>query len=110
MLSKKWSFIERIWFFNKWSWKSLGRLQKKNKRRQQRIFRFYKKWRSISCWDDFYWKSGELFCKFIEDVRHKRLLNLSLQLTDPDVLKQTGFMNHGLNVKRNPALEKIQSS
>ena len=43
-----------------------------------------------------------------EDVRRERLLILILSLTYPDILKQSGFMDHEINIKNN-ALQKIHS-
>ena len=49
----------------------------------------------------------EYFSTVFEYVRHERPLFLLLSLTDPDILKQTGFMDHEIEIIKNLALEKL---
>ena len=42
-----------------------------------------------------------------EDVRHERLLILILSLTDPDILGQSKFSDHEIEISKNIALEKL---
>ena len=42
----------------------------------------------------------------LEDVGHERSLILLLSLTDRDILKQTKFTDHVINVIKNLALKK----
>ena len=47
------------------------------------------------------------FNTIFEDVRHERSLILLLSLTEPDILKQSKFNHHEIEVIKNIALEKI---
>ena len=47
------------------------------------------------------------FATMFEDVRHERTLILLLSLTDPDILKQSKFTDHEINIIKNLALEKL---
>ena len=42
-----------------------------------------------------------------EDIRHERSLILLLSLTDPNILKQSKFNDHEIEIIKNIALEKI---
>ena len=41
-----------------------------------------------------------------EDVRKERSLLLLLSLTDPDILKQSGFRDHEIKIIENLVLQK----
>ena len=47
------------------------------------------------------------FNTIFEDVRHERSLILLLSLTEPDILKQSKFNDHEIEIIKNIALEKI---
>ena len=47
------------------------------------------------------------FATIFEDVRHERSLILLLSLTDPDILKQSKFTDHEINLLKNLVLEKL---
>ena len=47
------------------------------------------------------------FSILCEDVRHERSLILLLALTDPDILKQSKFLDDERNILKNHALEKL---
>ena len=47
------------------------------------------------------------FATIFEDVRHERSLVLLLSLTDPDILKQSNFTDHEIDIIKNLALEKL---
>ena len=47
------------------------------------------------------------FNTIFEDVRHERSLILLLSLTEPDILKQSNFNDHEIEIIKNIALEKI---
>ena len=47
------------------------------------------------------------FATMFKDVRHERSLILLLLLTDPDILKQSKFTDHEMNLIKNLALEKL---
>ena len=47
------------------------------------------------------------FNTIFEDVRHERSLILLLSLTEPDILKQSKFTDHEIEIIKNIALEKI---
>ena len=49
----------------------------------------------------------QYFSNLIEDVRYERSLILLLSLTDPDILKQSKFTDHEINIVKNLALEKL---
>ena len=42
-----------------------------------------------------------------EDVRHEKSLILLLSLTEPNILKQSKFTDHEIEIIKNIALEKI---
>ena len=50
---------------------------------------------------------GSFFATMFEDVRHERSLALLLSVTDPDIIKQSKFTDHGRNILKNFALEKL---
>ena len=47
------------------------------------------------------------FATIFEEVRHERSLILLLSLTDPDIPKQSRFLNDEINTLKNLALEKL---
>ena len=47
------------------------------------------------------------FNTIFEDIRHERSLILLLSLTEPDILKQSKFNDHEIELLKNIALEKI---
>ena len=47
------------------------------------------------------------FNTIFEDIRHERSLILLLSLTEPDILKQSKFNDHEIEIIKNIALEKI---
>ena len=48
----------------------------------------------------------QYFSIMFEDVRHERSLLLLLSLTDPDIMKQSKYTDHEIEIIRNLALEK----
>ena len=49
----------------------------------------------------------QYFNTIFEDVRHERSLILLLSLTEPDILKQSKFNDHEIEIIKDIALEKI---
>ena len=49
----------------------------------------------------------QYFNTIFEEVRHERSLILLLSLTEPNILKQSKFTDHEIEIIRNIALEKI---
>ena len=49
----------------------------------------------------------QYFNTIFEDVRYERSLILLLSLTEPDILKQSKFTDHEIEIIKNIALEKI---
>ena len=47
------------------------------------------------------------FNTIFEDVRHERSLILLLSLVEPDILKQSKFTDHDIEIIKNIALEKL---
>ena len=47
------------------------------------------------------------FNTIFEDIRHERSLILLLSLIEPDILKQSKFNDHEIEIIKNIALEKI---
>ena len=47
------------------------------------------------------------FNTILEDVRHERSLILLLSLVEPDILKQSKFLDHEIDIIKNIALEKL---
>ena len=47
------------------------------------------------------------FNTIFEDIRHERSLILLLSLTEPDILKQSKFTDHEIEIIKNIALEKL---
>ena len=47
------------------------------------------------------------FTTIFEDVKHERSLILLLSLVEPDILKQSNFTDHEIDVIKNIALEKL---
>ena len=42
------------------------------------------------------------------DVRHERSLILLLSIVEPDILRQSKFLDHEIEIIKNIALEKLQ--
>ena len=49
----------------------------------------------------------QCFATMFEDVRHERPLILLLSLVDPDILRQSKFTDHEIDINKNLVLEKI---
>ena len=49
----------------------------------------------------------EYFSNLFEDIRHERSLILLLGLVEPDILKQSKFTDHEIDIIKNLALEKL---
>ena len=49
----------------------------------------------------------QYFNTIFEDVRHERSLILLLSLVEPDILKQSKFTHHEIEIIKNLALEKL---
>ena len=49
----------------------------------------------------------QYFNNIFEDVRHERSLILLLSLTDPDILRQSKFPDHEIDIIKNIDLEKL---
>ena len=49
----------------------------------------------------------QYFDSIFEDVRHERSLILLLSLVEPDILKQSKFADHEIEIIKNIALEKL---
>ena len=49
----------------------------------------------------------QYFSNLFEDVRHERSLILWLSLVEPDILKQSKFTDHEINIIKDIALDKI---
>ena len=47
------------------------------------------------------------FNTIFEDIRHERSLILLLSLTEPDILKQSKFNDHEIDIIKNIALENL---
>ena len=47
------------------------------------------------------------FNTIFEDIRHERSLVLLLSLVEPDILKQSKFTDHEIDIIKNIALEKL---
>ena len=47
------------------------------------------------------------FDKIFEDVRHERSLILLLSLVEPDIIRQSNFLDHEIENIKNIALEKL---
>ena len=47
------------------------------------------------------------FSNLFEDVRHERSLILLLGLVEPNILKQSKFTDHEIEIIKNLALEKL---
>ena len=47
------------------------------------------------------------FSNLFEDIRHERSLLLLLSIIEPDILKQTKFTDHEIEIIKNIALEKL---
>ena len=49
----------------------------------------------------------QYFNTIFEDIRHERSLILLLSLVEPDILKQSKFLDHEIGIIKNIALEKL---
>ena len=49
----------------------------------------------------------QYFDNIFEDVRHERSLILLLSLVEPDILGQSKFLDHEIEIIKNIALEKL---
>ena len=49
----------------------------------------------------------QYFSNLFEDIRHERSLILLLILVEPDILKQSKFADHEIEIIKNTALEKL---
>ena len=49
----------------------------------------------------------QYFSNLFENIRYERSLFQLLSLTDPDIIGQTNFTDHELNIKKKLALEKL---
>ena len=49
----------------------------------------------------------QYFNTIFEDIRHERSLILLLSLTEPDILKQSKFNDHEIEIIKNIVLDKI---
>ena len=47
------------------------------------------------------------FNSIFEDIRHERSLILLLSLFEPDILRQSKFLDHEIEIIKNIALEKL---
>ena len=47
------------------------------------------------------------FDSIFGDVRHERLLIILLSIIEPDILRQSKFLEHEIEVTKNIALEKL---
>ena len=47
------------------------------------------------------------FNTIFEDVRHERSLILLLALVEPDILSQSNFLDHEIDIIKNIGLEKL---
>ena len=47
------------------------------------------------------------FSNLFEDIRHERSLILLLSLVEPNILKQSKFTDHEIEIIKNLALEKL---
>ena len=52
-------------------------------------------------------KMEAYFATIYKDVRHERSLTLLLSLRDPDILKQSKFTGHEMNIINIIAVEKL---
>ena len=43
----------------------------------------------------------------LEDVRHERALIILLSIVEPDIIKESKFLHHKIEIIKNIALEKI---
>ena len=49
----------------------------------------------------------QYFKTFFEDIRHKKSLIFLLSLVEPDILKQSKFLDHEIEIIKYIALEKL---
>ena len=49
----------------------------------------------------------QYFATIFEDIRHERSPILLLSLVEPDILKQSKFTDHEIDIIKNIALEKL---
>ena len=50
------------------------------------------------------------FSNLFEDIRYERPLILLLSLVEPDILKQSNFTDHEINIIKDLALDKTQTT
>ena len=50
---------------------------------------------------------NQYFNTIFEDIRHERSLILILSLVEPDILRQSKFFDHEIEIIKNIALEKL---
>ena len=43
---------------------------------------------------------AQYFNTIFEDIRHERSLNLLLSLVEPDILRQSKFLDHEIEIKK----------
>ena len=51
----------------------------------------------------------QYFATIFEDIRHERSLILLLSVVEPDILKQSKFFDHEMEIIKNIALKKIHT-
>ena len=49
----------------------------------------------------------QYFNTIFEDIRHERCLILIFSLIEPDILRQSKFLDHEIEIIKNIALEKL---
>ena len=49
----------------------------------------------------------QYFATIFEDIRHERSIILLLSLVEPDILKQSKFNDHEIDIIKNIPLEKL---
>ena len=52
----------------------------------------------------------QYFNTIFEDIRHERSLILLLSLVEPSILSQSKFTDHEIDIIKNIALEKLQTT
>ena len=49
----------------------------------------------------------QYFATMFEDVRHERMLIFLLSIVEPDIFRQSKFLDHEIEIIKNIALEKL---
>ena len=49
----------------------------------------------------------QYFATIFEDIRHERSFNFLLSLVERDILRQSKFLDHEIDIVKNIALEKL---